>query len=429
MLVVYLGALLLLFLSAFWRVNAFTSAIERQWGLQNFRTLFGDPVYRTIALRTMGIAAAVTLADIALAFPLAYYAARIASSREKAVLLVAVVLPLWSSYLIRVFAWKLILQGNGFLNWVFQRLGTGGLNIGSSYWGIWLVFTYLWLPFVALPIYTALERIPTSYLEASSDLGARGFTTFRRVIWPLAFPGAVAGSIFAFSLTLGDYISALPDREDDLHRQRGVRRRRRGEQCPVRGGVRPGAGGDHGRLPLPGPAAGCLRGALAVETKWTRIVARLGAYLTLLFLYVPLALIFLYAFNPARGQTWPPPGLTTHWFGVAWQNGEVRSALVASVEAGLGATSIRPGPRQHGGLRRAPVPVLRAGDALLRPGPAHRVARHRDRHGAQLRDQLRRRPVRIVLRSVHDHRRPRHVLRGAGLQQRAWPGSAGRRPR
>jgi putative spermidine/putrescine transport system permease protein len=207
MLVVYLGALLLLFLSAFWRVNAFTSAIERQWGLQNFRTLIGDPVYRTIALRTMGIAAAVTLADIALAFPLAYYAARIASSREKAVLLVAVVLPLWSSYLIRVFAWKLILQGNGFLNWVFQRLGTGGLNIGSSYWGIWLVFTYLWLPFVALPIYTALERIPTSHLEASSDLGARGFTTFRRVIWPLAFPGAVAGSIFAFSLTLGDYIT------------------------------------------------------------------------------------------------------------------------------------------------------------------------------------------------------------------------------
>jgi putative spermidine/putrescine transport system permease protein len=207
MLVVYLGALLLLFLSAFWRVNAFTSAIERRWGLQNFRTLFGDPVYRTIALRTMGIAAAVTLADIALVFPLAYYAARIASSREKAVLLVAVVLPLWSSYLIRVFAWKLILQGNGFLNWVFQRLGTGGLNIGSSYWGIWLVFTYLWLPFVALPIYTALERIPTSYLEASSDLGARGFTTFRRVIWPLAFPGAVAGSIFAFSLTLGDYIT------------------------------------------------------------------------------------------------------------------------------------------------------------------------------------------------------------------------------
>src|SRR5437867_1003599 len=207
MLIVYLGALLLLFLSAFWRVDPFTSGIQRHWGLQNFRTLVDSAVYRTIALRTVGIAAAVTLADIALAFPLAYFAARLASTREKAVLLVLMVLPLWSSYLIRVFAWRLILQGNGLLNWIFDEAGLGGLQIGSSYWGIWLVFTYLWLPFVALPIYAALERVPSSYLEASSDLGARGITTFRRVIWPLAFPGVVAGSIFAFSLTLGDYIT------------------------------------------------------------------------------------------------------------------------------------------------------------------------------------------------------------------------------
>lgn len=207
MLVVYLGALLLLFLSAFWRVDPFTSGIQHRWGLQNFRTLIDSPVYRTIALRTMGIAAAVAVADIALAFPLAYFAARMASAREKAVLVVLMVLPLWSSYLIRVFAWRLILQGNGLLNWIFAKAGLGGLQIGSSYWGIWLVFTYLWLPFVALPIYAALERVPSSYLEASSDLGARGLTTFRRVIWPLAFPGVVAGSIFAFSLTLGDYIT------------------------------------------------------------------------------------------------------------------------------------------------------------------------------------------------------------------------------
>jgi putative spermidine/putrescine transport system permease protein len=207
MLVVYIGALLLLFLSAFWRVDPFTSGIEHRWGLQNFHTLFENSVYRTIALRTVGIAAAVTVADIALAFPLAYFAARLASAREKALLVVLMVLPLWSSYLIRVFAWRLILQGNGLLNWLVEKAGLGGLQIGSSYWGIWLVFTYLWLPFVALPIYAALERVPTSYLEASSDLGARGFTTFRRVIWPLAFPGVVAGSIFAFSLTLGDYIT------------------------------------------------------------------------------------------------------------------------------------------------------------------------------------------------------------------------------
>jgi putative spermidine/putrescine transport system permease protein len=207
MLVVYLGALLLLFLSAFWQVDPFTSGILRRWGLQNFRTLVDEPVYRTIAVRTLGIAAAVTVSDVLLAFPLAYYAARIATRREKAVLLVALVLPLWSSYLIRVFAWKLILQGNGFLNWIFAKAGLGGLQIGSSYWGIWLVFTYLWLPFVALPIYAAIERIPPSYLEASNDLGARASTTFRRVIWPLAFPGVVAGSIFSFSLTLGDYIT------------------------------------------------------------------------------------------------------------------------------------------------------------------------------------------------------------------------------
>jgi putative spermidine/putrescine transport system permease protein len=118
-----------------------------------------------------------------------------------------VVLPLWSNYLVRVFAWKLMLQGNGLLNWSAERLGLGGVQIGASYWGIGLVYCYLWLPFVILPIYASLERVPDSYLEASSDLGARGFTTFRKVIWPLALPGVVAGSIFSFSLTLGDYVT------------------------------------------------------------------------------------------------------------------------------------------------------------------------------------------------------------------------------
>ena len=207
MLVVYLGALLLLFLSAFWRLDPFTALVKQEWGLDNFRTLVHDSVYRTIAVRTLAIAAAVTVTDVALAFPLAYYAARIARPREKAILLVAIVLPLWSSYLVRVFAWKVILQGDGFLKWLFEKVGLGSVDIGTSYWGIWLVFCYLWLPFVALPIYSALERVPPSFLEASSDLGAKSWTTFRRVIWPLAFPGVVAGSIFSFSLTLGDYIT------------------------------------------------------------------------------------------------------------------------------------------------------------------------------------------------------------------------------
>ncbi|HJP64699.1 MAG TPA: ABC transporter permease [Actinomycetota bacterium] len=206
MVVVYLGALTLLFLSAFWRLDPFTSLIQRDWGLQNFRTLIEESVYRTIALRTLEIAAAVTITDIVLAFPLAYYAARMATRRMKAVLLVAVILPLWSSYLVRVFAWKVILQGNGFLDWLLAKAGLD-LTVGNSQWALWLVFCYLWLPFVILPIYAALERVPDSYLEASSDLGATGWTTFRRVIWPLAFPGVVAGSIFSFSLTLGDYIA------------------------------------------------------------------------------------------------------------------------------------------------------------------------------------------------------------------------------
>lgn len=207
MVVVYLGALLLLFLSAFWRLDPFTSLIRRDWGLGNFRTLFRDSVYRVIALRTVSIAAAVTVADIALAFPLAYYMARIATPRMRAAALLAVVLPLWSSYLVRVFAWRVILSDNGFLNWLFEKSGIGSLQIATSNWAIWLTFCYLWLPFVILPIYAALERIPPSYLEASSDLGARSWMTFRRVIWPLAFPGVVAGSIFSFSLTLGDYIT------------------------------------------------------------------------------------------------------------------------------------------------------------------------------------------------------------------------------
>jgi putative spermidine/putrescine transport system permease protein len=207
MAVIYLGALALLFVSAFWRLDAFTGLIVRDWGLTNFRTLVDDEVYRTIAVRTIGISAAVTLTDIALAFPLAYVAARLSKPRTRNLLLLAVVVPLWSSYLVRIFAWRLILTSNGFLNWLVERTGIGSLQIGNSNWAIWLVFVYLWLPYVTLPIFGALERVPDSYLEASSDLGARGWRTFRSVVLPLTLPGIVAGSIFSFSLTLGDYIA------------------------------------------------------------------------------------------------------------------------------------------------------------------------------------------------------------------------------
>jgi putative spermidine/putrescine transport system permease protein len=206
-LIIYVGALVVLFANAFWRLDPFSGEILHRFGLSNFRDLWNNEVYRAITLRTLGIASAVTVTDIVLAFPLAYYAARLATPRVRSAILMAVVIPLWANYLVRVFAWKLILTPEGFLNWVLDRVGIGGLHIANSNWAVWLTFVYLWLPFTLLPIYGALERVPRSFLEASSDLGARGWRTFRRIVLPLALPGIVAGSIFSFSLTLGDYIT------------------------------------------------------------------------------------------------------------------------------------------------------------------------------------------------------------------------------
>jgi putative spermidine/putrescine transport system permease protein len=205
-LVVYLGALAVLLIAAFWRVDVFSGEIVHQWGLTNFQTLLQEPVYRTIAIRTVGIAAAVSLTDIVLSFPLAYYAARLATARVRNAILVLVVLPLWANYLVRVFAWKLILTPAGFLEWLTSKIGVT-VHLANSNWAIYVTFVYLWLPFTLLPIYGALERVPGSYLEASSDLGGRGWVTFRRVVFPLILPGIVAGSVFSFALTLGDYIA------------------------------------------------------------------------------------------------------------------------------------------------------------------------------------------------------------------------------
>ena len=205
--VVYLGSLVVLFATAFWHLDVFTTEIVRGFTLDNFQELLENDVYRTITLRTMGIALAVTVTDIVLSFPLAYYAARLATPRMRNLLLIAVVLPLWANYLVRVFAWKTILTPSGFLNWLVELTGAGSLQLGRSNWSVWLTFVYLWLPFTLLPIYAALERIPGSFLEASNDLGAKGWTTFRSVVFPLILPGIVAGSIFSFSLTLGDYIA------------------------------------------------------------------------------------------------------------------------------------------------------------------------------------------------------------------------------
>jgi putative spermidine/putrescine transport system permease protein len=201
----YLGSLVILFLNAGWSRDPFTGLVKRDFTFNNFVELFTNPLYRTVTLRTVGMAVAVTVTCALLAFPIAYYMARQASPRVRGLLVVAILMPLWSSYLIKAYSWRQILSGDGVLNWALSPLGLHGPGFNEV--GLWLVLTYLWLPYMILPVYAGLERIPSSLLEASADLGGRGLMTFRRVTLPLVFPALVAGSIFTFSLTLGDYIA------------------------------------------------------------------------------------------------------------------------------------------------------------------------------------------------------------------------------
>jgi len=216
--VVYLGSLLALVVQSFYRLDSFTGIVVREFTLDTYRDLFTQ-AHLDIVGRTAGMAAVVTVASALVALPLAYYMARYASPRVKTLLYLAVLLPLWSSYLVRVYAWKLILANQGILTWFFEQVGLkgvldavlaipgiGGRSLSVSPLGMSIVFLYVWLPYMILPIQAALERVPKSLVEASADLGARPGQTFRRVILPLAFPGVAAGSIFTFSLTLGDFI-------------------------------------------------------------------------------------------------------------------------------------------------------------------------------------------------------------------------------
>jgi putative spermidine/putrescine transport system permease protein len=207
MVIAYLGSLFILLLGAFWDRDPFTGQVQPfDWSLDAFADLVTNPVYRTIAIRTITIAAAVTITDALLAFPIAYYMARVASPRVRQLLVVAVLLPLWAAYLVKVYAWRTILQGNGFLEWALTPFGVDAPGLGQIL-NAWVVLSYLWLPYMILPIFAGLERIPNSLHEASADLGAKSGATFRRVTLPLVFPSLVAGSIFTFSLTLGDYIT------------------------------------------------------------------------------------------------------------------------------------------------------------------------------------------------------------------------------
>lgn len=203
--VAYLGALGALFLTSLWGQNAFTGEVERVWTLDNFRTLFTEDVYRTITLRTLGVAALVTVIDAMLALPIALFMAKIASPRWQRVLVIAVLTPLWASYLVKAYAWRGMLSESGLVSWIAAPFGLGSPGYGLV--ATIITLSYLWLPFMILPIYAGLERLPNSLLEASSDLGARSTHTLRRVVLPMVFPALVAGSIFTFSLSLGDYIA------------------------------------------------------------------------------------------------------------------------------------------------------------------------------------------------------------------------------
>ncbi len=205
--VVYVAALVALLITGFWTTDEFTNEVVRVWGLGNFHDLIHTPAWRTVTVRTVLIASAVTVTCAVLAVPYAYFMARIAPPRLRVALLVASILPLWVSYLVRVYSWRLILNPDGALNWALAKLHLPQQSILYSNTALWLVFTYIWFPFMVLPVYAALERVPGSYLEASADLGAHAMTTFRRIVFPLAIPGIAAGSIFTFSLTLGDYIA------------------------------------------------------------------------------------------------------------------------------------------------------------------------------------------------------------------------------
>jgi putative spermidine/putrescine transport system permease protein len=201
----YLGALAILLLSSFWTTDEFTGQVVKTWTTQNYHRLLTTDVYRTVALRSLGVAAAVTVICIVVAMPMAFFMAKVASPRAQRWLVVAVLTPLWASYLVKAYAWRGMFSDGGVINWVLAPIGLHGPGFGIT--ATIVVLAYLWLPFMILPIYAGLERLPDSLLEASGDLGASAWRTVRSVVVPLVFPSVVAGSIFTFSLSLGDYIA------------------------------------------------------------------------------------------------------------------------------------------------------------------------------------------------------------------------------
>jgi ABC-type spermidine/putrescine transport system permease subunit II len=337
---IYLASLVVLLITAFWQINPFTTNIERIWSLNNFTTIFTSPAYRAIILRTVAMAAAVTVVDAVVAFPFAYFMARIASPRTRTALFVAILLPLWASYLAKVYSWLVIFTHDGILDWSLRRIGLSQVHLIYTNWAVFTVFCYLWLPFMIIPVYAALERIPASQIEASQDLGARTWRTTRLVLLPLALPGLVAGSIFTFSLTLGDYITPLLVG---------------GTSAEFMGNVIYSNIGIANNVPfaaamacipvaimavylLCARALGAFEAVLSMEPKPLRIALRIWVALVLAFLFIPIVLIVLYSFNRSNIESWPIAGFSLHWYSVAFHDPQVRSAFLLSVRVGLFAT-------------------------------------------------------------------------------------------
>jgi putative spermidine/putrescine transport system permease protein len=202
---VYIASLAALLVTAFWTVNSFTGDVVFEFSFDNFAKILTQATYQAVTFRTVALAIGVTLIDVAIAVPLAYFMAKVASPGWQRFLLISVSLPLWASYLVKAYAWRSVLSEGGILNWMLSPFGIPSIGYGIE--GTLITLSYLWLPFVVIPIYAAFSRVPNSLLEASSDLGAKGWRTFRSVALPLVVPGIIAGSIFSFSLTLGDYIA------------------------------------------------------------------------------------------------------------------------------------------------------------------------------------------------------------------------------
>jgi putative spermidine/putrescine transport system permease protein len=271
MLVVYVGSLGSLLVNSFFYLDGFTGKIIHQFTLATYAQLF-SPSNLDIFRRTVAMAFAVTIADALIAFPIGYYATKYASARQKSLIFLAVLIPLWSSYLVRVYAWRLILAKEGILTWFIAKLGLtaaldwilglpgiGGTSLGLSPIGMFIAFTYVWLPYMIIPIATALERVPGSLEDASSDLGARPVQTFRHVILPLAMPGVIAGSIFTFSLTLGDFVVPLSLGNSKLFIGMAVLSHQ----------------GTSGNIPL---AAAFTMGPIAIMIAYLLVARKLGAF-------------------------------------------------------------------------------------------------------------------------------------------------------